>query len=171
MHSFSGCAALRARRSANPWRSASCWWFSPSRSNISRSSKSRRGTTRAAAIAANVPADCDSFLYTRYHPNLARRHPRIHDRDHQTQQVDAMWAAIAAEKPTFNGYSGYAPTGWPLWPVILVSEQELGYQRRELEEWIDRHDLGDETVCWVVLRFRIDQVASARVERIGPSRP
>ncbi|MGE0641658.1 MAG: hypothetical protein AB7G12_04220 [Thermoanaerobaculia bacterium] len=127
--------------------------------------------TRAAAIAANVPADCDSFLYTRYHPNLARRHPRIHDRDHQTQQVDAMWAAIAAEKPTFNGYSGYAPTDWPLWPVILVSEQELGYQRRGLEEWIDRHDLGDETVCWVVLRFRLEQVVSARVERIRSSRP
>jgi hypothetical protein len=52
------------------------------------------------SLAARIPKGCSAFFYTG------------EGRDPSLLQLDAMWAALAADVPTVNGYSGAWPVGW-----------------------------------------------------------
>lgn len=58
---------------------------------------------RSRRIAAKLPAECGSFLYT-----VRLVQPKPLARYH----LEAMWAGLFADRPTVNGYSGYPPRGW-----------------------------------------------------------
>ena len=120
---------------------------------------------RARQIASFVPADCDSFLYTLYRPQLAPRGRSRSNLDQQYSHVLAMWAALQLGKPTLNGYSGFPPPDWTIWPSNLVLPGELDDQRQGLGRWILKTGLENETVCWVITEFGGGEPLKIDVER------
>lgn len=122
---------------------------------------------RAREIAAALPADCDSFYYSPIRSELVgRRAPD--SRDGATHQVDAMWAAFAAQRPTLNGYSSHGPRDWPLSALLLIEPGDVAPLRARLADWIDRRGLGDETVCWLRAKIAKGRIESTEIERFLP---
>ncbi len=121
---------------------------------------------RARQIAAAIPADCDSFYYSPVRLDLPARRPGAR-RDSADHQVDAMWAALAAGRPTLNGYSSHPPADWPLYPPVILRPEDVDDLRFRLGLWIDRRGLGDETVCWIRARILRRRVQEVEVERLG----
>lgn len=120
---------------------------------------------RALAIAAAVPPDCDSFYYSaiRTRGRAASSTPR----EGAVHQVDAMWAALAAARPTLNGYSSHGPPDWPLWGVVSDGSAEaLAATRSRLADWVARSGLDGETVCWLRGKVRRQSFESIVLERI-----
>lgn len=125
---------------------------------------------RAREIAAAIPPDCDSFFYSPVRGELAGRQPPG-DRAGAIHQVDAMWAAFEAQRPTLNGYSSHGPHDWPLAELVLIEERDLPELRAGLRDWIDRRGLRHETVCWLRARVRRERIESVEIERFRAGSP
>jgi hypothetical protein len=124
---------------------------------------------RAREIAAAVPPDCDSFYFSSIRPRAATGSPSGL-RENALQQVDAMWAAIAAGRPTLNGYSSHGPPDWPLAPLASGgAAEDLADSRARLNAWTERAGLANETVCWIRTSIRRMRIESVEVERFDGS--
>jgi hypothetical protein len=126
---------------------------------------------RAREIAAAVPPDCDSFYYSSI--RLRARPGGLPGlRENALHQVDAMWAALAARRPTLNGYSSHGPPDWPLAPLTSGGgAEDLADSRARLRAWIQHAGLDDQTVCWVRGSIRRREIESIEVERfVGSER-
>ena len=83
-----------------------------------------------------------------------------------------MWAALAARRPTLNGYSSHGPPDWPLAPLTSGGgAEDLADSRARLNAWIEHAGLDDQTVCWVRGSIRGRAIESIEVERfVGSER-
>jgi len=95
--------------------------------------------TKVAAIARLIPRDCQAFYYV----NL--------DFDQRGgvdfHQLDAMWAGLASEVPTMNGYHGWFPHDWGFCNLIrsqISHPAELSKVKTHLQFWLKRHNLPDQ---------------------------
>jgi hypothetical protein len=90
-----------------------------------------------AAVAAALPDDCAAFFLSSFG-----------ERKFNTPlQLAAMWTALETGVPTVNGYSGYFPRGWKLYPSHEPQAGE-GDLRVRLDRWLARHEFSGE-LCWL----------------------
>jgi len=108
---------------------------------------------RIAALAREIPDDVDAFVLTRRDGSPAE----------SLLQLDAMWAGLAVNKPTLNGYSGNHPLVWPL------AEREARDRRRLrglLERWRRVTESQSNRLVWI----EIDDEGVGHVIRLTPER-
>jgi hypothetical protein len=113
----------------------------------------RQYDSKARAIAAAIPAQCDAFFYSL----IADSRPR----DRTVTQVDGMWAGLHAGVPTVNGYSGFAPPGW--WETVKRARmlKPLPKARIMMQRGLTDAGAPDETVCWIRLEMEDDTILSS----------
>ncbi len=91
---------------------------------------------RTGGVGAGQP-----FFYSSARPGL----PNWND------HVDAMWAGLAAERPTINGYSGQMPPGWkPLYDLAVRDKEGESRVRNALRDWARDTKLDPSRVNWII---------------------
>jgi hypothetical protein len=64
--------------------------------------------------------------------------------------VDAMWAGLAADVPTVNGYSSSVPQVWrPLYECAIRGENDEIRVRKSLSLWIQSTGIAPEQIAWL----------------------
>ncbi len=93
-------------------------------------------------IAREIPETCKSF-YCVFQGG--------HTRDYWVAaQLDAMWAQLAVNIPTVNGFSGNIAPGWaPLSKVFIYSPWDIMRSRINAFQWADLNNLKKEDICVV----------------------
>jgi hypothetical protein len=88
--------------------------------------------------------ECDgkprAFFYSSHRPGF----PNWND------HVDAMWAGLATDVPTVNGYSSSVPPEWrPLYESAIREEWEENRVRESLRRWTRTTGIPPEEIAWV----------------------
>jgi hypothetical protein len=107
---------------------------------------------RELAIAAAIPEECDAFYLTR----RSTRRGKVHE--------DAMWASMAAGKPTLNSRMGHNPMSQRLRYAMSLKARTRTWVNENLIEWIEEHGLDPERVCWVEWGPRSERVRLLEIE-------
>jgi hypothetical protein len=94
---------------------------------------------REEVVARAIPAGCTAFLYT----------PLAPGGDPWWYHGDAMWAGLARNVPTVNGYSGNVPRDWPFYAAIAHTPAEDSLLTAALSSWERRWRLAPSSVCRV----------------------
>ncbi|MGQ0508498.1 MAG: NBR1-Ig-like domain-containing protein [Myxococcaceae bacterium] len=89
------------------------------------------------------PRKCDAFYFS----PVGGRGP------YWKYQNDAMIAALKANVPTLNGYSGHEPPGWDLKNLTLWSDADLQRTQAALGQWIAGNGMDASRMCWIRLRM------------------
>ncbi len=106
------------------------------------------------SIAEAVPSRCSSFYFAAIKGKQGP--PNYH--------VASMWAGSLRQIPTINGYSGYAPPGYPLsWFPVTSPEQGEGV-RDALDRWRAQNALSASTTCLIAFEPQDDP-------QMGPRAP
>ncbi|MFZ2639848.1 MAG: hypothetical protein WA117_02590 [Verrucomicrobiia bacterium] len=92
-----------------------------------------------AKIAREVRPGCRAFFYAERQPGVIWW---------QTQ-LSAMWAGLAAGKPTVNGYSSSYPPGWDLRDAISHSAYWFKNNREALRLWREQNRLDRQDIQWI----------------------
>ena len=108
-------------------------------------------------IAADVPDDCETFLVisksARVERELGRRAPRrtpLPPPNRRTQ-VAAMWAGLAAGKPTLNGFYGNSPPGYGL-AISVRDIDRLALVERNLADWLAANEIEPDRVARIEIK-------------------
>lgn len=89
-------------------------------------------------IVDHLPPDCEAFFYS---PGAGRG---------DVAQIDAMWAALLAGRPTVNGLASYEPQAWqPLFDPRAGDPRAVTRLRTGLEGWLAAGGGSDRSVCWL----------------------
>jgi hypothetical protein len=153
-----GLAALLARAgfSRRPWAAgllvAACVAEQAVRTSTTDGSAE---AARVAALARRVDPAHDAFYH---HPGPGPLVPEAY-------HLDAMWAALEADVPTINGYSGGFPRGWD---ALYQVDFPHGVPPDEaLREWLDRRGVPAERVQAIL----DESEAKAPPARLVPRHP
>ncbi len=98
-----------------------------------------------AEIVSELPFESKSFYYVRLLEPGQKAGPEWR------YELDAMWAALSANKPTVNGYSGQFPPEWGLWPSVFASRHELLANLDRLSCWGKSHGMAPDDVEIVLI--------------------
>ncbi|WP_395831937.1 hypothetical protein [Archangium violaceum] len=88
-------------------------------------------------VAGQVGSGCQSFLYS----------PAGGNEPSWKYQIDAMWASFERGVPTLNGYSGNAPPGWALEPVIRADAASSARLDEAVRAWARARGLDVSSIC------------------------
>jgi hypothetical protein len=88
-------------------------------------------------VAEQVGPGCQSFLYS----------PAGGSEPSWKYQLDAMWASLERGIPTLNGYSGNAPPGWALEPVVRADAPSAARLDEAVRTWSRVRGLDASDIC------------------------
>lgn len=92
------------------------------------------GLARAVDVAAGIPVDCRSFLYT-----PTGDIPPAPDYPSFMYQLDAMWAGLLRGVPTINAYGHNVPTGWEFADPAVRDDADVARIDAALAAWQGIH--------------------------------
>lgn len=99
----------------------------------------RKVKERVARLTERVDPHCGAFFYA----SADAESPSFQI------QTDAIWANLANEIPTVNGYSGNSPPGWNLDEPVVRTPKDEERLRGALSQWMRRNGRTTDEVCWV----------------------
>lgn len=103
---------------------------------------------RSEIIAAAIPTDCQSFLYSPV-GNI----PPAPDYPAYLYQLDAMWASAISGVPTVNGYGHNVPPNWHFSDTAIRSREDQERIQRSMEEWQKVHP-NSAPICNVAIELQ-----------------
>jgi hypothetical protein len=110
----------------------------------------------AANLAGGLKPECNCFFASHISRDFG---------DWSRLQVAAMWAQLVSGVPTVNGYSGYWPPGYPLFPTAMATS--LDYPRTlGFAAWQNVDPHRPLRICW--LRPETPSSAGLSLEIIAP---
>jgi hypothetical protein len=95
---------------------------------------------RVARLARKIDPKSRVFFYSRGGPGAPP--PWL-------SHLDAMWAGLAAEKPTVNGYTARLPPHWPFRDNEILASGDLPRCRLAIRAWAARHGLDFQDIQWI----------------------